>query len=266
MKDKITATKLVEMKKAGDKIVMLTGYDYSMSKILDEAGIDVVLVGDSLGMVKLGYETTLPVTMEDILYHTRAVKRGNKRAFLAADMPFLSYETKPSDAVLNAGRLVKEGGAEAVKLEGGKEMLESIKAVLAAKIPVIGHLGLTPQAIHKFGGYKVQGKTGSDAKKMINDAKALEKAGVFMIVLECIPAELAKKITRSISIPTISIGAGPYCDGQVLVSDDILGLYSDISPRFVKRYANLKKDITSAVGKFRADVKSGKFPAKEHSY
>ena len=266
MKDKVTTLKLIGMKSAGEKIVMLTGYDYSMSKILNEAGVDVVLVGDSLGMVKLGYESTLPVTMDDILYHCRAVKRGNSKAFLAADMPFLSYETKPSDAVMNAGLLVKEGGAEAVKIEGGREMLPSIEAVLSAKIPVIGHLGLTPQGINKFGGWKVQGKTEEASSQMIEDAKALEKAGVFMIVLECIPAELGKKITNAVSIPTIGIGAGPFCDGQVLVTDDILGLYSDISPKFVKRYANLKKDIVAAVKQYSKEVKSGEFPSEQHSY
>ena len=266
MQNKITTSILMDMKKAGDKIVMLTGYDYSMGKILDEAGVDVILVGDSLGNVKLGYENTLPVTVEDILYHTKSVKRCSPKALLAADMPFLSYEAKPGDAVLNAGRLIKDGGAQAVKLEGGREMLPAIKAILNAKIPVIGHLGLTPQAVHKFGGYKVQGKTGTAARNMIEDAKALEKAGVFMIVLECIPAELAKKITKAVSIPTIGIGAGPHCDGQVLVTDDLLGLYSDISPKFVKRYANLKKDIVKAVSDYRKDVKSSKFPSKEQSY
>jgi len=266
MDNKITTTKLVAMKEAGEKIVMLTGYDYPMAKILDESGVDVVLVGDSLGMVKLGYENTLPVTMEDILYHARAAKRGIKRALLAADMPFLSYETKPEAAVFNAGRLVKEAGAEAVKIEGGREMIKSISAVIDAKIPVIGHLGLTPQGLHKFGGYKVQGKTDEAAEKMLKDARALEDAGVFMIVLECIPSALAGKITSSVSIPTIGIGAGPLCDGQVLVTDDLVGLYSDISPKFVKRYANLRKDIAGAVEQYRAEVKSGKFPSKENSY
>jgi len=266
MENKVTTAALAEMKDNGEKIVMLTGYDYSMSRILDEAGIDVILVGDTLGMVKLGYENTLPVTIEDMLHHCKAVKRGNKRAFLAVDMPFLSYETKPQDAVLNAGRLIKEGGAEAVKLEGGKEMLPAIMAILDAKIPVIGHLGLTPQGVHKFGGYKVQGRTGGAAQKIIEDAEALEKAGVFMLVLECIPAALAKTITKILSIPTIGIGAGPGCDGQVLVSDDLLGLYSDISPKFVKRYANLKKDITEAVTKYRKEVKSCKFPSKDNTY
>jgi 3-methyl-2-oxobutanoate hydroxymethyltransferase len=266
MENKITTYTLLEMKKTGEKIVMLTGYDYSMAKILNEAGVEVVLVGDSLGMVKLGYETTLPVTMEDMLYHCRAAKRGNSRAFLAVDMPFLSYETKPSDAVYHAGLLIKEGGAEAVKVEGGREMLGSIKAIINAKIPVVGHLGLTPQAIHKFGGYKIQGKTEAAAKQIIEDAKALEKAGVFMLVLECIPSKLAKKITCSISIPTIGIGAGPFCDGQVLVSDDILGLYSELYPRYVKRYANLKNNIVIAVKKYRSEVKSGRFPAAKNSY
>lgn len=266
MQNKMTTSRLSAMKKAGEKIVMLTGYDYSMGKILDAAGIDVILVGDSLGMVKLGYRNTLPVTVDDMVYHTKAVKRADSKAFLAADMPFLSYEAKPADAVLNAGRLIKEGGAEAVKVEGGREMLAGIKAILAAKMPVIGHLGLTPQAVHKFGGYKVQGRTAADAGKMLKDAKALEQAGVFMIVLECIPEELAKKITKALSIPTIGIGAGKYCDGQVLVTDDLLGLYSDISPKFVKRYANLNKDITEAVKQYSKEVRKGSFPAKINSY
>jgi len=264
--EKITTTKLVAMKKSGEKIVMLTGYDCSTARILDEAGVDAVLVGDSVGMVKLGYDNTLPVTMDEIIYHARAARRGVKRALLIADMPFLSYETKPSDAVLNAGRLVKEAGVEAVKIEGGSEMVKNIGAVIDAKIPVIGHLGLTPQALHKFGGYKVQGRSEVDVKKMLKDARALERAGVFMIVLECIPAVLAKKITAAVSIPTIGIGAGPFCDGQVLVTDDLVGLYSDTSPKFVKRYAELKGLIASAVKEYGTDVRTGKFPAKENSY
>ncbi|MBN1824323.1 MAG: 3-methyl-2-oxobutanoate hydroxymethyltransferase [Endomicrobiales bacterium] len=263
--EKITTTRLIEMKQRGEKITALTAYDCPTARLLNEAGIDVVLVGDSVGMVKLGYESTLSVNMEDMLYHARSVKKGNSRAFLAVDMPFLSYESKPSDAVYNAGLLVKIGGAEAVKLEGGREMLKSIRAVIEAKIPVIGHLGLTPQGIHKFGGYKVQGRDPKSAQKMIDDALALEESGVFMLVLECIPAGLAKKITSLLSIPTIGIGAGPHCDGQVLVTDDLLGL-SGMSPKFVKKYANLQGDISKAVKKYRKEVRASRFPSRSNSY
>ncbi|MHB9155045.1 MAG: 3-methyl-2-oxobutanoate hydroxymethyltransferase [Endomicrobiales bacterium] len=265
-KDKVTTVKLAEMKQRGEKIAMLTGYDYSMAKALNEAGVDVVLVGDSLGMVKLGYENTLPVTVEDICYHCKAVKRGNSRALLVADMPFMSYETKPGDAVANAGSLVKEGGAQAVKIEGGQEFLETIKAIITAKIPVMGHLGLTPQAIHRLGGFKVQGRSEKTAEELVAAAKALDKAGVFAIVLECIPLLLAKEITENISIPTIGIGAGPHCDGQVLVLDDLLGLFSDFTPRFVKRYANLRPQVLDAVKQYCREVKDGSFPAEENVF
>jgi len=209
------------MKKDGEKITMLTAYDYTMAKILDEAGIDILLVGDSLGMVMLGYENTLPVTLDEMLHHARAVGRGTENALLVADMPFLSYEIEAKEAVRNAGRLIKEAGAQAVKVEGGAEIAETIKALVAAKIPVMGHIGLTPQAIHQMGGYKVQGRNSEAAQKLLNDAKVLSKAGIFALVLECIPYQLAKEITGSVEVPTIGIGAGPHCDGQVLVIHDI---------------------------------------------
>lgn len=264
--NKITTSKLIEMKQKGERIAMLTCYSYPMAKILNEAGVDVLLVGDSLGMVVLGYENTLPVTVEEILHHTKAVKRGNSRAMLVADMPYLSYEIDPKEAVRNAGRLVKEGGAEAVKVEGGLEVAGAVKELVKTNIPVMGHLGLTPQSIHRLGGYKVQGKNPQDAEKLLTSAKILEGAGVFSIVLECVPEELAHEITRKVSVPTIGIGAGSGCDGQVLVVDDLLGLYGDIAPKFVKRYANLKKDVQKAVEDYCQDVRKGAFPQPEHAY
>ncbi|HBU69541.1 MAG TPA: 3-methyl-2-oxobutanoate hydroxymethyltransferase [Elusimicrobia bacterium] len=263
---KITVLSFKEMKKRGEKITLLTCYDYSTARLLNEAGIDAVLVGDSLGMVKLGYENTLPVTIDDMVYHTKSVKRGNSTALLIADMPFMSYELSVREAISNAGRLLKEGGAEAVKVEGGKEMSSVIKALTDAKIPVMGHIGLTPQAVNKFGGYRVQGKNSRDASKLIADAKSLEKAGVFAIVLECIPSKLAARITRAVSVPTIGIGAGVFCGGQVLVTDDMLGLYSEIKPKFVKSYSNLRPRMLEAFAKYKDEVKDGKFPSKEYSY
>lgn len=254
------------MKQAGDKITVLTAYDFTTAKLLNEADIDVVLVGDSLGMVKRGYDSTIPVTVDEMVLYTKAVKAGNTKALLVADMPYMSYETGSGDAVKNAGRLIKQGGAEAVKVEGGAEIVPQIKAMIAAKIPVMGHIGLTPQAVNVFGGYKVQGRDGKAAAALIKSAGQLEKAGVFAIVLECIPAELAKRITASVSIPTIGIGAGVHCDGQVLVIDDLLGLYSELRPKFVKRYADLRGEILKAVGSYKRDVKQKKFPAEEHSY
>lgn len=245
---------------------MLTGYDYSMAKLMDTAGIDTILVGDSLGMVMQGHDSTLPVTVDDIIYHTKAVKRAVKNAFIVSDMPFLSYHVSKEEAVKNAGRLVKESGAEAVKIEGGVEMAETIKAVVRAQIPVIGHLGLTPQSVNVFGGYKVQGKSEAQAKKLIKDAQALEDAGVFAIVLECIPEELAKIVTEMVNVPTIGIGAGKYCDGQVLVINDMLGMYPDFVPKFVKQYAGIGKEIQNAVKNYITEVQNGNFPAKEHSY
>lgn len=264
--EKITTTKLKDMKRAGEKIAVLTAYDFNTSKLLNEAGMDVVLVGDSLGMVKRGYGSTLPVTVEEMVMYTKAVKAGNTGALLVADMPFMSYEANNEEAVRNAGKLVKLGGAEAVKVEGGDEVVPRVRALVAAKIPVMGHIGLTPQAVNVFGGYKVQGRGATAASKLVKSARQLEKAGVFAIVLECIPAALAKRITAAVSIPTIGIGAGPDCDGQVLVIDDMLGLYSEIHPRFVKRYANLRGDILKAVGSYRKEVKQKKFPAEEHTY
>lgn len=258
---KITTAVLLEMKKSGEKITALTAYDAPTAKTLNEIGIEVVLVGDSVGNVKLGYENTIPVTMEDMLHHTRAVKRGNSNALLVADMPYLSYQLSLDEARRNAGRLVKEGLAEAVKLEGGIEMANTVKALTDVNIPVMGHLGLTPQAIHKIGGYKIQGKTEQSREKMITDAKVLEGAGAFALVLECIPPDLADQITRKVSIPTLGIGAGPHTDGQILVTDDLLGLTQGPVPKFVKRYAELHKEILSSIQKFKLEVKGKKFPS-----
>jgi 3-methyl-2-oxobutanoate hydroxymethyltransferase len=264
--DKITTVKLLEMKKKGEKIVMLTAYDYSMARMLNEAGIEVLLVGDSLGMVKMGYQNTLPVTVEDILFYCKIVKAGNSRALLVADMPFMSFEVSPEEAVRNAGRMVKEGGAEAVKIEGGEEVIAAIKAIIAAKIPVMGHIGLTPQAVNQMGGYKVQGRNHESAEKLIKTAKELEKAGVFALVLEGLPTALGGEISKSLSIPTIGIGAGVECDGQVLVIDDVLGLYQDMRPKFVKQYANLRDVIVKAAGEYKREVKEKIFPSEEQSY
>ncbi len=263
---KVTTTRLREMKQRSEKIAVLTCYEYGMAKILNEAGMDVLLVGDSLGMVKLGYENTLPVTVDDIVYHCKAVRRGNSRALLIADMPFMSYEASETEAITNAGRIIKEGGAEAVKIEGGKEIASTVEALVCAKIPVMGHIGLTPQSINQLGGYKVQGKNEETAEKLVADAKFLEKAGVFALVLECIPSELAQEISAALAIPTIGIGAGPRCDGQVLVTDDILGLYGDRQPKFVKKYMNLRPQIIDAVKQYCSDVKKSEFPSKEHTY
>lgn len=266
IKDKVTTVKLTEMKKQAEKIAMLTAYDFSMAQLLNEAAVDVLLVGDSVGMVRLGYDNTLPVTVDDIVYHCKAVRRGNSRALLVADMPFMSYEMHPEDAVANAGRLVKEGGAEAVKIEGGSEFIGAIRAIITAKIPVMGHIGLTPQSINQLGGFKVQGRSDETAAKLIETARSLESAGIFALVLECVPAALAAEITRSVSIPTIGIGAGPDCDGQVLVTEDVLGMFTGFRPKFVKRYAELATEIKSAVEQYRTDVKAGTFPADEHTY
>ena len=256
----------LEKKKAGEKITVLTAYDYSTAKLLDQAGIDCILVGDSLGMVMLGYENTLQVTMADMLHHTRAVSRGTKSAFIIADMPFLSYHITAEEAVRNAGRFIQEAGAHCVKLEGGKEMVETIKAIIRAQIPVVGHLGLTPQSVNMFGGFKVQGKSEIQAKKLLKDALLLEEAGVLAIVLECVPADLATLISEKLSIPTIGIGAGNGCDGQVLVIQDMLGMYSDFSPKFVKKYENLNEKIQNAVKEYIRETKDSTFPSLEHSF
>ncbi len=257
---KITTSTLLEMKLRKEKIVCLTAYDAPMARALNEAGIDVVLVGDSVGNVKLGYENTIPVTLEEMIHHTKAARRGNSSALLVADMPFLSYQLSLDEAKRGAGRLIKEGGAEAVKLEGGMESASTIKALVDINIPVMGHLGLMPQAIHKIGGYKIQGKSESSREKMITDAKVLEGAGVFAIVLECIPPDLAEIITKKVSIPTIGIGAGAGTDGQILVVDDLLGLTAGPVPKFVKPYADLKSQIAKSLIKFRQDVKNKKYP------
>jgi len=266
MAQKFTVKSFQEAKDNNRKISMLTAYDYSMAKIVDVAGIDSVLVGDSLGMVFQGNESTLPVTLDEIIYHTKAVVRGVKNALVVADMPFLSYHVSKEEAVRNAGRMIKEGGAEAVKMEGGSLFSETIKAVVDAQIPVMGHIGLTPQSVNAFGGFKVQGKDEQSAKRIWEDAKLLEEAGVFAITLECIPDKLAQLITKSLRIPTIGIGAGKSCDGQVLVINDMLGMFSDFVPRFVKQYAKLNTEITAAVQDYIAEVREGDFPAGEHTF
>jgi 3-methyl-2-oxobutanoate hydroxymethyltransferase len=267
MKDKkFTVSHFIEFKEKQEKITMLTAYDYSTAKMMDQAGIDTILVGDSLGMVVLGYEDTLQVTMEDMLHHTRAVSRGVKNAFVIGDMPFLSYHISVEEAVRNAGRFIKEAGANAVKLEGGQEMLAQIKGILAAKIPVVGHLGLTPQSVNVFGGFKVQGKNAEAAQQLIDDALALEAAGVCAIVLECIPTKLAKIITDKLSIPTIGIGAGQACDGQVLVINDIIGLYEDFTPKFVKAYGHVGQETKKAISAYIEEVKNLQFPEEKHGF
>ena len=253
-------------KQKNERLTMLTAYDYSTAKLIDASGIDSVLVGDSLGMVMLGYEDTLSVTMEDMIHHTKAVARGVKDALVVSDLPFMSYQSSVYDAVVNAGRLIKEGRAQAVKLEGGLEVCPQIKAIVEASIPVMAHLGLTPQSVNAFGGFKVQGKDEEAARSLIEQAKAVEAAGAFAVVLECIPAKLADLITKSISIPTIGIGAGNGCDGQVLVYQDMLGLYSDFTPKFVKRYAEIGPQMQAAIEGYISEVKSGAFPAAEHTF
>ncbi len=254
------------MKKKAEKIVMITAYDCPTAGLVDEAGVDIILVGDSMGNVILGYENTIPVTLDDIIHHTKAVVRGTQRAMVAADMPFLTYQTGPSDALRNAGRLLQEGGAGAVKLEGGSAVCPQVRALVEAGIPVIGHLGLTPQSIHVFGGYKLQGREPEEARKILSDARALEQAGAFAIVLECIPEELAARVTAALSIPTIGIGAGLHCDGQVLVLHDMLGIAGKVHPRFVKQYAHLSEAIRKAVEQYAEEVRQEKFPDAEHSF
>ena len=254
------------MKQKGERIAVLTAYDYATAKILDEIGIDCILVGDSVNMVFYGYPTTLSIGMEQMLYHTKSVSLAAKRALVIGDMPFLSYQTSTSDAIGNAGRFLKEGGASGVKLEGGLEMVDTVKKVVEVGIPVMGHIGLVPQSIHKFGKYSVQGKDKEAQKYLLDSALALEEAGCFSIVLESIPQDLAKKITENLKISTIGIGAGPSCDGQVLVINDILGLYEEFKPKFARRYAELSKEIRKAVKNYLDDVKSGKFPSAEESF
>ncbi|WP_069650683.1 3-methyl-2-oxobutanoate hydroxymethyltransferase [Caloranaerobacter ferrireducens] len=266
MSEKFTTASFLKAKAEGRKITMLTAYDYSTAKLLDEAGVDSILVGDSLGMVMLGYENTLQVTIEDIIHHTKAVSRGVNRALIIADMPFLSYHVSVEDTIRNAGRLIKEGGAHAVKLEGGENIIDKVKALVDAQIPVCGHLGLTPQSVNVLGGFKVQGKSIENAKKIIEDAILLEKAGVFAIVLEAVPEPLAKIITEKISVPTIGIGAGKYCDGQVLVLQDMLGMFSDFTPKFVKKFRDLGKEIREGVKEYIKEVCEGTFPEEKHTF
>lgn len=263
---KNTVVTFQKAKANGEKLTMLTAYDYSTAKLIDEAGVNSILVGDSLGNVVLGYEDTLSVTMEDMIHHGAAVARGAKNALVVIDMPFMSYQTGVYDAVVNAGRLMKEGRAGAVKLEGGEEVCPQIKAITAAGIPVVAHLGLTPQSINAFGGYKVQGKSEAAARKLLSDAKAVEEAGAFAVVLECVPAKLAKLVTEQLSIPTIGIGAGNVCDGQVLVYQDMLGMFSDFTPKFVKCFANIGEVMKEAFRNYCTEVQEGTFPAKEHEY
>ncbi len=261
MKDKVTIPAIVDMKRDGRKIAVLTAYGWSVAGILDEAGIPIILVGDSVGMVEAGYRTTLPVTMEEMLYHTGCVARAVKRALVVADMPFMSYQQGPAHAIGSAGRFLKEAGAEAVKLEGGRGVAHLIKALTEVDIPVMAHIGLTPQSVHTMGGYRLQGRTPEEAERLMEDALSVEEAGAFSVVLECIPQELAKKITERLKIPTIGIGAGPYCDGQVLVVNDLLGL-TQTPPGFVKRYANLYDTIKRAATEYRTDVEEGRFPER----
>lgn len=263
---KISVSYFQKAKDEGRKISMLTAYDYSTAHLMDEAGIDSLLVGDSLGMVMLGYENTLQVTMEDMIHHAKAVVRGAKRSLVIADMPFLSYHISVEESVRNAGRFIQEAGVTAVKLEGGLNVLPQIKAILAAQIPVVGHLGLTPQSVNLMGGFKVQGKSEEQARKLIEEALILEAAGVFAIVLECVPAPLAKLVSQKLRIPTIGIGAGPDCDGQVLVFQDMVGMYDHLKPKFVKTYAEVGTAIKAAVTAYDEEVKSGQFPEEKHTF
>lgn len=263
---KNTVLTFKQAKENGTKLTILTAYDYSTAKLIDEAGVNSILVGDSLGNVMLGYEDTVSVTMEDMIHHGAAVARGAKNALVVIDMPFMSYQTSVYDAVVNAGRLMKEGRANAVKLEGGVEVTEQIKAITAAGIPVVAHIGLTPQSINAFGGHKVQGKTEKAAQKILDDARAVEQAGAFAVVLEGIPAKLASLITKELLIPTIGIGASADCDGQVLVYQDMLGMYSDFTPKFVKKFANIGEVMTAAFRQYIEEVNSGAFPSEENCY
>ncbi|MGE6763203.1 3-methyl-2-oxobutanoate hydroxymethyltransferase [Corallococcus interemptor] len=266
MKDKVTIHTLKRLKQSGQKICMVTAYDATFARILDEGGADVLLVGDSLGMVIQGQESTLPVTLDQMIYHCAAVSRGAKRAHVVGDMPFMSYQVSPQEAVRNAGRLVSEGNVGSVKLEGGAEFADTVRAIVRASIPVMGHLGLTPQSVHKMGGYVVQGRDEDAARRMLEDALALEAAGAYSLVLEGVPLELARTITQSLKIPTIGIGAGKHCDGQVLVCYDLLGMNPDFKPKFVKRFANLHGNITEAANTYFSEVRAGTFPDEDHSF
>lgn len=264
--DKITVPEIIAMKKRGEKIACLTAYDHIMARLLNDAEIDLILVGDSVGMVISGYESTIPVTIDEIIYHTRAAARGNSRALLVADMPFMSYQVSIDETIKNAGRFLKEGHAEAVKLEGGSWMVETITRLVNIGIPVMGHLGLTPQSVHSFGGYQVRAKGKKEADKLLQDAKELEKAGVFAIVLEKVPAQLAGKVSEILAVPTIGIGAGSDCDGQILVSQDMLGIFEEFQPKFIRRYAQLAANMRNSFIRYVKDVKENKFPSDKESY
>ncbi len=263
---RVTIPQLMEWKKNQRKISALTAYDYTFARLLDESGIDVILVGDSAGMVAMGHENTLPVTMDEMIFHTRGVRRGVQTALLVGDMPFMSYHVSEADTIQNAGRFIQEGGAEAVKMEGGSRILDKVHAVVQAGISVMGHVGLTPQSVHQFGGYRVQGKNYLDARQIKKDALDLQKSGVFALVLEGMPMELAAEITAELEIPTIGIGAGSHCDGQILVTQDMLGMNLDFAPKFVKKYSEVGAAIRSAVQGYVDEVRSGAFPDEAHSY
>jgi 3-methyl-2-oxobutanoate hydroxymethyltransferase len=263
---RITTKTILAMKKKGEKIAMLTAYDFTTARLLDEAGIDVILVGDSVANVFQGLEATIPVTLDEMIYHTKVVRRGIKRAMLVADMPFMSYQVDIKEAVINCGRMLKESGAEAVKMEGGKRILPLIEQLVDIGIPVMGHLGLTPQSIYKFGTYEVRATESAEAKHLIEDAKLLDKSGVFGIVLEKIPESLARKVSKAVNCATIGIGAGSGCDGQVLVTNDMLGMNEQFHPRFVRKYANLSESMRTAFQSYIADVKASEFPSKKESY
>ena len=263
---RVTIRDLKELKRRGEKIAMITAYDYTSARIVENSGIPIILVGDSLGQVVLGYDSTVPVTMDEMVHHTKAVVRGTQRAHVVGDMPFLSYQVDTAEAVRNAGRLMKEAGAQSVKLEGGRHMAETVGRIVRSGIPVMGHIGLTPQAVNQLGGYRVQGKSSKAAIEVLEDARALEEAGVYAIVLECIPAPLAGLVTERLSIPTIGIGAGVHCDGQVQVFHDLLGLLADFTPKHARRYAGLAEIINGAVTKYIADVQGQTFPSQEESF
>lgn len=262
----VTTQQLVRWKQKGRRIVCVTAYDYTMARLVDRASVDLVLVGDSLGNVVQGLETTLPVTLEDVIYHSRAVRRALTSAHLVGDMPFMSYQVNVEQAMLSAGRLLKEGGVQSVKLEGGRERAEAVRRMVEAGIPVMGHLGLTPQSVHQLGGYRVQGRSDAAARRIVEDAAILEEAGAYAVVLECVPERLAAQITSRLAIPTIGIGAGPHCDGQILVLPDLLGLNEDFKPKFVRRFANLGDQVVEALDRYATEVKEGSFPAEEETF
>jgi 3-methyl-2-oxobutanoate hydroxymethyltransferase len=262
---KVTVPQLQAFKRKQKKIVMVTAYDATFARLIDRSDVDMVLVGDSLGMVIQGHQTTLPVTLDEVIYHCRAVSRGLERAHLCGDMPFMTYKISPDQALESVGRLVQEGRVESVKLEGGLELADTVARIVSAGIPVVGHVGLTPQSVHSLGGFKMQGKSGFDRERIIEDARAVTEAGAFCLILESMPLELAQTITREVSVPTIGIGAGPHCDGQVLVIYDLLGMNEEFTPRFLKRYAELGQTVREAVGTYADEVRAGQFPAAEHS-